>query len=84
MRFSVLLLSTASAAAMFVALPAAAQDGPSDQAVTRVDEIIVTAQRREQNIQDVPIAVTAFTDTQLEVAIVEDTSDLVRVTPSLT
>ncbi|MFN7236173.1 MAG: TonB-dependent receptor, partial [Brevundimonas sp.] len=84
MRFSVSLLSTASAAAMFVALPAAAQDRPSDRAVTRVDEIIVTAQRREQNIQDVPIAVTAFTDTQLEVAIVEDTTDLVRVTPSLT
>ena len=84
MRFSLLLLSTASAAAMFVALPAAAQDRPSDQTVTRVDEIIVTAQRREQNIQDVPIAVTAFTDTQLEVAIVEDTTDLVRITPSLT
>jgi len=85
MRFSVSLLSTVSAAVVLIALPAAAQDAPSSgQDATRVDDIIVTAQRREQNIQDVPIAVTAFSPTQLEAASVEDTSDLVRATPSLT
>lgn len=50
------LLSGASLAAFF-AMPAAAQEVS--------DEIVVTATKREQAIQDVPIAVSAFTDAQL-------------------
>jgi len=47
------------------------------------DEIIVTAQRREQAIQDVPIAINAFNAEQLEEANISDVSDLQIVTPSL-
>lgn len=44
-----------------VALPASAAwaAGEEDQ-VGGVGEIVVTAQRREQNLQDVPVAVTAI------------------------
>ena len=83
MRMSVVLCSSVSALTLLTALPAAAQPAGQEQSA-RIDDIIVTAQRREQNIQDVPVAVTAFTETQLEIAQVEDTTDLVRVTPSLT
>lgn len=58
MRLHKILLSTASAAVVSVgafgfAGVAAAQDTP-----TTVDDIIVTAQKREQSLQDVPIVVT--------------------------
>jgi iron complex outermembrane receptor protein len=84
MRRSALLFSSVSALVLATAAPAVAQTAAADQEASRIEDIVVTAQRREQNIQDVPLAVTAFTDTQLEIAIVEDTTDLVRVTPSLT
>ncbi len=83
MRVSVLLLSSVSALTLLTAAPSTAQDA-SQQESARIDDVVVTAQRREQNLQDVPVAVTAFTETQLEIAQVEDTTDLVRVTPSLT
>jgi len=83
MRMSAALCSSVSALTLLIALPAAAQQAGQEQSA-RIDDIIVTAQRREQSIQDVPVAVTAFTETQLEIAQVEDTTDLVRVTPSLT
>jgi len=48
-----------------------------------VEEIVVTAQKREENIQDVPVAVAAFSGEQLSVLGVEDTKDLAIVTPGL-
>ena len=35
----------------------------------QLQEVVVTAQRREQNIQNVPIAITAFTGTRWQTAI---------------
>jgi iron complex outermembrane receptor protein len=84
MRRSALLFTSVSSLIVLASVPAAAQSAAQDDQASRIEDIVVTAQRREQNIQDVPLAVTAFTDTQLEIAIVEDTTDLVRVTPSLT
>jgi iron complex outermembrane receptor protein len=47
-------------------------------------DIVVTAQRREQNLQDIPVAVTAITADQLEARGVANVTDVVRVSPSLT
>jgi outer membrane receptor protein involved in Fe transport len=47
-------------------------------------EIIVTAQKREQNIQDVPIAVIALSAQQLKDGGVTDIKTLQALTPSLT
>lgn len=59
--------------------PALAQDaGP-----TVVDEIIVTAQKREQSIQDVPIAVSAFSAERLEAMQIEGGSELMRAIPNV-
>ena len=47
-------------------------------------EIIVTAQKREQNIQDVPISVIAFSAQQLKDGGVSDIKNLQALTPGLT
>lgn len=48
-----------------------------------LEEVLVTAQRREENLQDVPIAVTAVSADTLAKAGVADTFDLKAVAPSL-
>lgn len=48
-----------------------------------LEEIIVTAQKRSENLQDVPIAVQAFSAETLASANVAGLTDLVNVTPSL-
>jgi iron complex outermembrane recepter protein len=46
--------------------------------------IVVTAQKREQDILEVPVAVSSFSDSALEAANVSDFADITRVSPSLT
>lgn len=48
-----------------------------------LEEIIVTAQRRAESLQDVPIAVTALTSTALSNAGVDATRDLPQIVPSV-
>jgi len=52
-----LLLSLSAIAVAATSAPAFAQDSTDE---TRLDEIIVTAQRREENLQDVPISVATL------------------------
>ena len=49
-----------------------------------LEEVIVTAQKREQNMMDVPVALTAVSPRDLEVFGIRDTADLTRISPSLT
>lgn len=49
-----------------------------------LEEIIVTAQKREQNMMDVPVALTAVSARDLEIFGVRDTADLTKISPSLT
>ena len=83
---TLLLSATALAGLTSLTLPPAAhaQAAPATAAAEEPSIVVVTAQRRSQNIQDVPIAVTAFTQVQLEAAQLTDTASLVRFTPSLT
>ena len=48
-----------------------------------LEEIVVTAQKREQNIQDVGIAITALTGDQMRTLGVEDSFDIARYTPGV-
>ena len=48
-----------------------------------IEEIIVTAQKREESLQDTPVAVTAFTSTALEDRGFDDISELADFTPNL-
>ena len=47
-----------------------------------LEEIVVTAQRREQNLQDVPIAISAFTAENIEKNMFADVSDYLTRTPN--
>ncbi len=49
----------------------------------QIEEIIVTTQKREQNVQDVPIAISAFGAEELARGGIEDISRLELVTPGL-
>lgn len=49
---------------------------------SQVEEVIVTARKREESVQKVPIAITAFTG-QLKSADVRNLSDLVAYTPNV-
>jgi iron complex outermembrane recepter protein len=48
------------------------------------EEIIVTAQKRSESLQEVPIAITAFTSANLENKAVDDAVDLSFSVPNLT
>ena len=63
-----LLLATTALLGGGIAMPAAAQDTTQNyaDAPEGLGDIIVTAQRREENIQDVPISVTVIDDGTLE------------------
>jgi iron complex outermembrane recepter protein len=74
------LISTVAAAALTGMLPCAvayAQD-------TGAGEIIVTAQKREQKLKDVPIVVTTLSAKVLQNAGVHDIKDMQVLTPGLT
>ena len=49
-----------------------------------LEEIIVTAQKREQNMMDVPVALTAVSPEGLKIFGIRDTADLTKISPSLT
>jgi outer membrane receptor protein involved in Fe transport len=59
------LLATACLVALGVATPALCQTEGQPAAETNVDEVIISATRRDENIQDVPISVTAYQQEEL-------------------
>ncbi|MGN7932719.1 TonB-dependent receptor [Sphingopyxis sp. 22461] len=66
---------------------ALAQEGVApvadEQVAVASDEIIVTAQRREQSLQSVPVTVQAFTNEMIQARGLEQIGDLATVTPGL-
>lgn len=48
-----------------------------------LEEVVVTAQRREQNLQEVPISVSAFTGAALEQRNVKSAIDYLALTPNV-
>ncbi|ALJ13987.1 TonB-dependent receptor [Sphingopyxis macrogoltabida] len=83
MKFKALIGT--SILAMTVATPAFAQDAPAE---TERDafggEIVVTAQRQSERLQDVPIAVSAFSSEALEAQQIKTPSDLQLTLPNVT
>ena len=88
MRLSHILRGSASFAVLTVAAAGAgsavAADSPAAPEVTNVREIVVTAQKREQSLQDVPIVVTSLPAKLLQDAGVRDIKDMTILSPGLT
>jgi len=80
---SVSLGALALAAGLIGAAPALAQERPQQGAST-VTEVVVTAERRDQNLQRAAVAANVLNERQLEARAVHTVDDLEAVTPSLT
>lgn len=78
-RLASALLATT---ALGLAAPAYAQDATEDTG--EVAEVVVTAQKRAERLQDVPVAVTAVSGDALQARQINDTNNLVQAVPSLT
>ena len=73
------MLAGVPAAFAAPAAPAAAASAPG----ATVEELIVTAQKREENVQDIPVAVTAFSTKKLDELHVANFADYVKFLPSV-
>lgn len=79
-----LLATTALGAAALMAAPLAAQDaGTEAPAATDDQGIVVTALRRSTDLQDTPVAVTAFDTKAIENAGIERPADFIALTPNV-
>jgi iron complex outermembrane receptor protein len=58
--------------------------GPNNGSGYAVDTIVVTAQKRTENLQDVPVVVTVVNKQLLQDAGIRDIKDLSKLTPGLT
>jgi len=76
-------LATASALVLAAAPSVvwAADTTPAASDAAQVTEIVVTAQKREEKLNSVPMSITAVTGQQLAAAGVTQVRDLVKVTP---
>lgn len=70
-------------AGAYAQTPAADADGERSEEAGRVDQILVTARRREEGIQDVPIAVSAFGGDALDAFKIEGGPELLRAVPNV-
>ncbi len=75
------VLATSALALACSSAAYAQQDAPENSAT---NDIIVTAQRIEQRLQDVPISITVFNQQQIDNRNIVSPSDLGTYTPSLT
>ncbi|MBK6703028.1 MAG: TonB-dependent receptor [Caulobacteraceae bacterium] len=73
-----LLLASVAASPFALAAPAFAQDG-----VTEDEEIVVTARRTEESLQDVPGSVSAFSESRLEQLQATDATGLQGAIPNV-
>jgi len=72
------------ASAAMAAIPGVAAAQAPAQGVSVVEELVVTARRREESLKDVPVAVTAVTGERLEATGAADITTLQQSTPNLT
>ena len=82
-RISALLCCSASVLLMAPEPVALAQQSAQASASAGLEEIVVTARRREEKLQSVPVAITAFTPAALEESHIESASDLAHFVPGL-
>src|SRR3546814_15476613 len=77
-----LALAASPLALVATAMPVAAQDS-ADQSTANagMDDIVVTARRREESLQSVPVSITAISSDLLEPKSVQDLTTVPTLTP---
>lgn len=77
MRHRAQLLATTMLVVTIVTSAAHAQSSGA----TTIEELVVTAEKREQSLQDVPIAISAFTTKQRDIVGINTIQDITNFTP---
>jgi iron complex outermembrane receptor protein len=86
LRQHIIFLSSISLLPFIFPIAAHAQvdgEAQTDNVVASQPEIIVTARRREERLQDVPLSVTVLNDEQIERQGIRSVSDIATLTPGL-
>src|SRR3546814_11104081 len=82
------LVGTSCLGMMLACAPAvsAQETGPQDAEAQRagIEDIVVTANRRTEHVQDVPLSITAISSSDIESERIQSTSDLGRLVPPTT
>lgn len=60
-----------------------AQDAPEEETRSIIEEVVVTAEKREESEMTVPLAITAFDSFKIEKLKIENVNDLALMTPGL-
>jgi len=82
----VLAVSTLAASTLAAAFhaPLAAAQGQQEARTGALEEVIVTAQKREENLQETPIAITALTSDAIERLGITSFADVAAVSRKMT
>ena len=86
MKFRTILLAVTAMVppgAAFAQVDSQPTPAASDPSATNTD-IVVTARKREENLQSVPLAITAYSTADIKSARIERLSDVAKLTPGLT
>jgi len=62
---------------------AQAQENEEEGDMSGLEEILVTARRREENLQDVPVSIQAFSSTEMDLRGIERVEDVVAAAPNV-
>ena len=76
-------LSAIAAATCLLTVMPVMSGWAADAADDRLEEVVVTAQRREEKLQDVPVSVVAFDEVAIRQAGIRNTADFLGMTPNV-
>jgi iron complex outermembrane receptor protein len=83
-NFAVRASATVCALAVLPSLQAQTNnEATTNEGGRQLEEVVVTAQKRVENVQDVPLAVSVVSENQMESAGVREFADMAKVAPSL-
>jgi len=87
-RLAIRLFNISSAKTIFSALllfcgPFSSVNVSAEEYDNALEEVVVTAQRRAENVQDVPIAMVAFTANELKALSVTNLQELINYVPGV-
>lgn len=82
MAFKHTLLASSALLAAALGTSASAQTQSSSNTNT-IAELVVTAEKREQSLQDIPVAISAFTSEKRDIVGIQSIQDMTNFTPGL-
>lgn len=82
-RFSAAFASASAVSMIAVACAASAAESELAASSTQLEEVVVTSQRVAENLQDVPMSVTAVSTDQMQTFGMSGLSDIARLAPGL-